>query len=203
MFYTYLHCKPDGTPFYVGKGADRTYEGHGTDRRSHSKKNRSKHHRNITAKYGWENILVYVFPCESEAQALADEIQQIAQLRREGYKLCNITAGGEGCSGLVVTAETRLKIAAALKGKKRGPHSEAHKRALSAANKGKIPSEAACKASSERLLGKPAWNKGRQWSPEILEKMAAAKRGKKYSAETKAKVSAAVTEIWRKRKQSI
>ena len=22
QFYTYLHCKPDGTPFYVGKGHD-------------------------------------------------------------------------------------------------------------------------------------------------------------------------------------
>jgi hypothetical protein len=21
QFYTYLHCKPDGTPFYVGKGS--------------------------------------------------------------------------------------------------------------------------------------------------------------------------------------
>lgn len=168
QFYTYLHCKPDGTIFYVGKGVDR---------RSHSKKDRSKYHRNIVSKYGWENIQVHVFPCVSEAQALADEIQQIAQLRREGHELCNITDGGEGCSGMIHSAETRLKITAALQGRKRGPHSEAHKKALSDANKGQAPSEASRKASSVA-------NKGRKHSDEMRAKISALHTGLKRPPRT-------------------
>lgn len=105
-FYTYIHCRPDGTPFYIGKGCDKWY------RRSHAFHiGRSAHHKNIVAKYGKENILVYVFPCESEQQAFSDEIQQIAKLRREGYELCNLTDGGEGSSGAIVSFETKLKHA--------------------------------------------------------------------------------------------
>lgn len=102
QFYTYLHCKPDGMPFYVGKGSvNRAYE------LVAGRKN--KHHRNIVDKYGKENIGIFVFPCDSEEQEFADEIQQIAQLRRDGYRLSNKTDGGEGASGLVVTPETRMK----------------------------------------------------------------------------------------------
>jgi len=78
-FYTYLHCKPSGEPFYVGKGCN------GNHRRSHDFNKRSVYHKRITAKYGRDNILIYEFPCESEEQAFADEVQQIAQLRKEGY----------------------------------------------------------------------------------------------------------------------
>lgn len=167
QFYTYLHCKPDGTPFYVGKGADR---------RSHSNKSRNKHHKNTTAKYGWENILVYVFPCDSEAQALADEIQQIAQLRREGYGLCNLTDGGEGCSGLVHTFETRRNLAN-----------------TSAGNRNAAVPCSAKKAAriSAALIGSVPWNKGKKVLPEHAANIAAKKRGTKHTAETRAKMSAA------------
>ena len=92
QFYTYLHCKPNGDPFYVGKG-----------RRNRARQffdsRRSKFHMNIVRKYGVENVGVFIFPCESEEQAFADEIQQIAQLRAEGFELANFTNGGEGHSG--------------------------------------------------------------------------------------------------------
>ena len=101
QFYTYLHCKPNGDPFYVGKG---------TVKRSREfKSGRNRHYKNIIAVHGKENIGVFIFPCDSEQQALGDEIQQIAQLRHEGYELCNYTDGGEGTSGYTVSPETRLK----------------------------------------------------------------------------------------------
>lgn len=150
-FYTYLHCIPDGMPFYVGKGG--AARSHG--RRSHDFTNgRNKYHRNIVSKHGKENILVFVFPCESEDQALADEIQQIAQLRREGYDLCNISDGGDSpMSGKKHSQETLAKMSAARTGKKRSAEfsktmslakigkkfSSEHKKNLSTSKKG-LPS---------------------------------------------------------------
>lgn len=102
-FYTYLHCKPNGDPFYVGKG---------NGKRSHDFTcGRNQHHKNIVAKYGKENVGVFVFDCDSEAQALADEVQQIAQLREEGYELCNMTDGGEGASGFKHQAKKNISAA--------------------------------------------------------------------------------------------
>lgn len=91
QFYTYLHCKPNGDPFYVGKGSGK---------RASNFYKRNAHHKAIVAKYGKSNIGVYVFCCDSEQEAFADEIHQIAQLRSEGLILANVTNGGDGVSGL-------------------------------------------------------------------------------------------------------
>ena len=110
QFYTYIHSRPDGTPFYIGKGCEK---------RSHHFYKRNKYHNSIVAKYGKENIIVSIFYCESEEQSHKDEIQQIAQLRNEGYRLANLTDGGEGSSGLIASVETREKMSASQRGKKR------------------------------------------------------------------------------------
>lgn len=177
-FYTYLHCRPDGSPFYVGKG---------TGYRSRDlKSRRNRHYKSIIAKYGRENIGVYVFPCESEEQAFKDEIQQIAQLRRDGYELCNYTNGGEGSSGCVPSEATRAKLSAVQKGRK---FSDEHRAKLSAAMTGKkrkLRSAEHCAKMSAVLKGKPK-------SAEQCAKMSAAMMGKKPSAETRAKKSVAMT----------
>jgi len=148
QFYTYIHCKPDGTPFYVGKGHD------GARKRSHHFGGRNTHHKNIVAKYGKENIGVFVFHCDSEGQAFADEIQQIAQLRREGYILVNKTNGGEGTSGYIPSEETKKKQALSRTGLKRKP--ETGKR-ISAALKGIPKSEEA--KEKMRAASKIRWGK--------------------------------------------
>lgn len=120
-FYTYLHCKPDGTIFYVGKGCRR---------RSHElNRYRSKYHMRIVAKYG---IRIFVFPCDSEAQAFADEVQQIRQLRQEGYALANHTDGGQGLSGRKHSLKSRAKIAASMRGKIPSPETVAKRNATRA-----------------------------------------------------------------------
>jgi len=111
QFYTYLHCKPDGTPFYVGKGYGY---------RAFQFKRRNPFHNRIIEKYSVENIQVYIFYCENEDEALKDEIHQISQLRSQGYKLCNLTAGGEGSSGLHPSSETIQKMSLAHRGNKHG-----------------------------------------------------------------------------------
>ena len=200
QFYTYLHCKPDGTPFYVGKG-------HGP--RACHFHNRNVHHRNVVAKYGEASILIFKFPCDSEAQAFSDEVQQIAQLRRDGVVLVNICSGGEGACGAihskearekrsrslkgrVFSEETRAKLSIAAKGKVGHPLSEATRAKLSAANKGKskppISDETREKMSKSRM--------GKTASPETRKRISTACSGRKVSSETRAKLSQSVAAAW-------
>lgn len=182
MFYTYLHCKPNGDPFYVGKGKGV---------RSNNFKQRSAYHKRIVAKYGRENIQIFVFPCDSEEQAFADEVQQIAQLRREGYELCNATDGGEGTCGQVYSDESRAKMSAARKQRKTTDETKAK---MSAAHTGvKMPPRSA--ESRARYAEK---QRGRVYSAEIKAKVSASllgnnrAKGFKHSEETRAKVSASL-----------
>jgi hypothetical protein len=168
-FYTYIHCKPDGTPFYVGKGQGG---------RAHDLKRSNKHHRATVAKYGAENIMVFIFPCESEEQALADEVQHIAQLRAERYRLSNRTDGGEGTSGFSYT------------------HTSEHNRKMSEAHKGKKHSE----QTRARIA---ATNTGKKHSPETKAKIASAAKGKVPTPETRAKRAAAMKGYWRLRKEEV
>lgn len=90
MYFAYIHCKPDGTPFYVGKGNSRRV---GEIRRN------NKFHRDVCSKYGEENILVGKIECSSESIAFDLERGLIKCLRRMSVNLANVTDGGEGSSG--------------------------------------------------------------------------------------------------------
>lgn len=163
-FYTYLHCKPNGEPFYVGKGRGR--------RAYLLSRGENKHHKNIVEKYGAENIGVFVFPCDSEDQAFQDEILQISQLRRDGYRLVNRSNGGDGTSSFRMSDEHRAKIAASSIGKKM---SDQAKEKMSLAKR-----------------GKSSWNKGIPMTDEWRAKFIGNKNalGCKRSEETKAKIGA-------------
>ena len=200
-FYTYLHCKPNGDPFYVGKGS--ALRGHNVYRRN-------PHHRNVVEKYGAENIKAYIFPCASEREAFDDEVQQIAQLRESGYELVNLTFGGEGPTGRVYSDETRAKMAAAHQGVKISAETIAKR---SATVRGRKHSAKTIERMAEAKRGKPvsaetrakiaAANIGRPrthvqvCSPETRAKMRASAMGNKsalghrLSDEAKAKISAA------------
>lgn len=97
MWYVYIHFKPNGRPFYVGKGRkSRAY----TIRRQHN----TAHVRTLE-KYGEDSILVWrtVFPSHDEA--VAEEIRIIHELRSMGVPIVNMTNGGDGTVGLKRTAE--------------------------------------------------------------------------------------------------
>jgi hypothetical protein len=47
--YAYIHCKPDGTPFYVGKGSGDRFRVSGA---------RNPYYRRTVNKYGAKNILI-------------------------------------------------------------------------------------------------------------------------------------------------
>lgn len=164
QFYTYLHCKPNGEPFYVGIGH---LGGDGHSRRSHNFFNRNQHHKNIVAKYGKDNILIYEFPCCSKEQAFLDEIQQIAQLRAESYNLANKSSRGEMSTlGYKPSALALARMSAFQKGRKK---------------------------SAEHRVKIGAANKGRKQSIEQLAKLSLVRRGRVVSTETRLKLSLAHT----------
>lgn len=101
--YTYSHNKPDGTPFYIGKGVgNRAY-----------KKNRSDYWKHVANKYGYEvQILAY---WKTHKEALDHEKLLISCMKDIGINLTNLTDGGEGCFN--PSKETRLKMSIAKKGK--------------------------------------------------------------------------------------
>jgi len=176
---------------------------------------RNKHHRNVTSKYGQGNILVYVFPCDSEAQAFADEIQQIAQLRRDGYVLANISDGGEGPSGMRHSAESKVKMSLALSRRVITDATREKLRIASTGNthgracRGMIRSEQQRIAMANRRRGKVASVETRakmsaahqNMSIETRAKISAAGMGRKHSDSTKEKMSRSATERQAKKKQ--
>lgn len=106
QFYVYLHLKPNGDPFYVGKGSgSRCFEFY----------KRGKHHKSIVAKYGKRNIEVLTFMRDTEDAAFASEVCWIKALQCAGYLLANKTLGGEGGCGLVWSDEMRQRASVAAK----------------------------------------------------------------------------------------
>lgn len=91
-FFVYHLCKPNGDPFYVGKGLK-------ARARSLSPSRRNAHCNKIIKKYGASNIVIKTIPCMSEGEAFRLEVIHIQILRNNGVVLANYTDGGEGVSG--------------------------------------------------------------------------------------------------------
>lgn len=138
--FAYIHCKPDGTPFYVGKGALRRAKYLG---------DRNPHHQAVVNKYGKANVLIGMLECSTSAIAYELEKGLIKCLRFSGVQLTNFTDGGDG--GLNPTPETRKRLSEAAK--KRGV-SDACEAAKVAALKGRKLSEEQKKKQSVAMTGK-------------------------------------------------
>lgn len=98
VFYTYLHRRPDGSIFYVGKGSGR---------RAWSRGSRSKAWRAAAAE-GHSVEICATWPTEDES--FQHECLLIAVLRDLGHQLVNITDGGHGVSGHRHSEATRSRL---------------------------------------------------------------------------------------------
>jgi len=168
-FYTYCHTRNDTNKvFYIGKGKDnRAFHTH----------QRNKYWHHIVDKYGFKSkILAY---WNSEKEAFNHEKLLISCFKDMGYKLVNMSDGGEGQSGFIHTQESKLKIKAKLTGK---PKTEQHKLNVIEARKNYKPTE----ATKEKLRNLRV---GTKLTQEHKEKIAKSRIGKKHSKETVEKMS--------------
>lgn len=88
-----------------------------------------------------------------------------------------------------ITAETRAKISATHKGRKRSPE---HQAKLNNSHRGRKLSEETKAKISEKVKGKPR-------PPELVRQIALSNTGKKRSEETKAKIAQTNKETWAKK----
>ena len=166
-----MHCRPDGTPFYVGKGtANRV-------KRTHA---RNKHYGHITTKYGRGNILIGSLECSSDAIAFELEEGMIKCFRRMGVELANYNDGGEG----FVQGNIPWN-----KGKTDCFNDEARAK-ISASAKEQMNSPERREINRQAMLGN-TYRKGSTHTSETIEKMRISSTGYKASDETKAKMSLA------------
>jgi hypothetical protein len=124
-FYVYLHLKPSGEVFYVGKG---------TGKRAWSRNLRNRHWKYIVAYHGF---VVQIHTDKlTEDQAFELE-KQLIKHYREIETLANVTDGGGGVSG----SHVNLGV----------PKSETHKEKLRQINKGKKQSEQTIEKRKESI----------------------------------------------------
>lgn len=111
-FYVYVLARPDGSPFYVGKGQGRRLLDHESEARSGHGCHKCRIIRKIW-KSGGEVQRYLVLETGNEREALDFEIETIA--RYGLHTLANQTAGGDGMRRLSPSSQTRVKIGLASK----------------------------------------------------------------------------------------
>jgi group I intron endonuclease len=168
--YTYSHNKPDGTPFYIGKGSGR---------RAFTKRT-NPYWKNIVAKYGYEVQILSHW--DTEKEALNHEVLLIACMKDMGIELCNLTEGGEGATGYQHSEEYKASLKGntygastwglTFKGKKHSEESRAKMSYMRIGNKNKlgkkISEESKAKISASNL-GKPKFKKRVLTAEQVLE----------------------------------
>lgn len=152
-FYVYEHRRLDtGAVFYVGKGS--------------GKRLRVTQHRNpywcsVARKAGWTAHVVFL--TEDEELSFLVEYEVIRSYRSRGFRLTNMTDGGEGMSGHTFTAESIAQRSEKQRGQKRPsvsekmrgrPKSPEHRRKLAETRMGKRHTDETRALMSRRRLGR-------------------------------------------------
>jgi hypothetical protein len=142
-FYVYAYLRPDGTPYYIGRGQTNRGFCHKKQDCTKSPKDRSR--------------IKILASCLTTSEADEWEIDLISIFGRIDLGtgcLRNLTDGGEGLRNFVRTEAYCKSISEALQGK---PKSEEHKKALSQACKGRVISAQAAQKISEANGVKRNW----------------------------------------------
>jgi len=155
-YYTYAYLREDGTPYYIGKG----------------KAGRITNTLHRIAIPKQEERIIYLKKNLTDEEARKHEIYMIAILGRKDLGtgiLRNMTDGGEGCAGRILSGETKKKLSEAHKGR---VFTEEHKKKLSEAKMGRKKSDKWIEVMKGKHSGKenPAYGK-RWWTNGIESKL--------------------------------
>jgi len=104
-FYVYYLLRPDGTPFYVGKGLNRRVFSHEKESEGSGRSYKLNVIRQIISTGKRIGYRIEFF--KSEYDAFQREIEEIRRIGRHDLKtgpLANLTDGGEGTSGLELSS---------------------------------------------------------------------------------------------------
>jgi hypothetical protein len=171
LCYVYRHIRLDtNVVFYIGKGTmDK-----GKYKRANSRYDRNKYWHNIVKKHNY--IVEIIIEGLTEKDAFDSEVELILHYGRIDLgtgTLVNMTAGGDGACGTVVSEETR---------KKRSNFGKGNTYAL-----GYRHTEEAKKRMSIARMGN-TYNLGKKCTEETLRKKSDAQKGRKHTEETKEKM---------------
>ena len=127
--YVYTLTDPrNGMPFYVGKGVGRRCHFHAWEAKNSDKPTYKLNKIRKIQSLGLDIVVNKVEENVSHEQAKELECFLIAEMRGFGIDLTNLTDGGDGRAGYVISEETRNKLGR--------PKSEADKQRISEALKG-------------------------------------------------------------------
>lgn len=113
MAYVYRHIRLDkNEPFYIGIGTDKTYK------RANEKARRSEFWKKIVSKTKYEIEIIYDDIDFELAKIKEKEFIKLYGRKNLGTgTLVNMTDGGDGTKGKIITDEYRRKLSEAAKGK--------------------------------------------------------------------------------------
>jgi len=188
--YVYTLVDPrNNLPFYVGKGSAERCNAHVVEAKYYVKRKSLKLNKiRKLMSLGMEPIVVKVEENVSDKQALDLECLLIAEMRDLGFKLTNMTDGGDGAQGYKHTEEYKQRMREKFTGrvfteehrqKMRKPKSEQGREniAKARADLNYRPSEETKRKISEALKGRPSSMKGRAHTDEAQAKMSAQRKG--------------------------
>ncbi|MDW7641094.1 MAG: NUMOD3 domain-containing DNA-binding protein [Nitrosarchaeum sp.] len=168
-YYTYAYLREDRTPYYIGKGkGSRIYR---KTRRIKPPKDKSR--------------IIFLKQNLTEEEAFKHEIYMIAVFGRIDLRtgiLHNMTNGGEGGSGRVLSEETRRKLSDANRGKNHpnyGKTTSLETKAKMSASKKNMSDETRAKYSAANT-GENHPFYGKTHSPETRAKYSTARKGRKW-----------------------
>ena len=167
-YYVYMYLREDGTPYYVGKGKD--------DRAYH------KHKR---VKPPAKDRIVFPYNNLTEKESLEKEMELIAKYGRKDIGtgiLRNLTDGGEGTSGRILSDNTKTKIGNSNRGKKRTQETIDKLKSFTGRKLTQETIEKRRQTNMIKFGGAP--NKGISPSEETKQKLRNINLGKKQSDET-------------------
>ncbi len=168
-YYTYAYLREDNTPYYIGKG---------NGRRVYQKQKGHNPPKDKTR-------IIFLKQNLTEQEAFKHEIYMIAVFGRIDLRtgiLHNMTNGGEGGSGRVLSEETRRKLSDANRGKNHpnyGKTTSLETKAKMSASKKNMSDETRAKYSAANT-GENHPFYGKTHSPETRAKYSTARKGRKW-----------------------